>query len=129
MVNTLFDQTSDKEDYNWALVGDSHGNPELAEFASTTVNGRLYNFQLVSGNASSTSDTFTETNYLSLTVSYVDADGRMQAITYDDQGGDGDLDAVYINNKPITNQNEFIEAQNQYIAELVLVRNYLLGIE
>lgn len=49
-------------------------------------------------------------------------------IMYVDDRADGTLDDVYVNGKAVDDPQFFAAAQDQYIAELVVSRNYLLGL-
>lgn len=49
-------------------------------------------------------------------------------IIYVDDKADGTLDDVYVNGKGVDDPQFFAAAQDQYTAELVVSRNYLLGL-
>jgi len=67
-------------------------------------------------------DTFV-TDSLKLEVKNKDVD-----IIYVDIGADSTLDDVYVNGKGVDDPQFFSAAQDQYTAELVVSRNYLLGL-
>lgn len=58
----------------------------------------------------------------------LDFKGNDVEIIYIDDKADGTLDDVYVNGKGVDDPQFFAAAQDQYTAELVVSRNYLLGL-
>lgn len=55
-------------------------------------------------------------------------DSKDVNILYIDNNADGVLDTVFLNDETVIDPQFFAAAQDQYIAELALSRNYLLGL-
>ena len=85
-----------------------------------------YNYKLTSTQTGNTDNTYV-TDSLELDVTTT-VQGVETIVRYMDDGADGSLDEVYVGDSKVEDQAFFAAAQDQYTAELVVSRNYLLGL-
>lgn len=128
MIPLIFDVESEVLWYDWALSLGDDGAEQLTETSNMVIDGQAYDFLLTTRKADTADADFTIVDYLTLTLTAVDAQGVENELVFVDLGGDGNLDSVYLNDVAQTSPESMIEAQNQYALELFITRDYLLGL-
>jgi len=126
-IATIFDKENSRTGYEWAITGNQNGRESLVETVTFLLSGQTHSLQLSTMKANEADEMYTVTDYLSVTISVPSGDTHNVLILID-TSGDGDLDAAYINDVAVTDDDAYYELQNQYVAELVTIRNYLAGI-
>ena len=127
-IPVLFDVENERISYDYALVGGDNGSDALVETSSFERFGQSYEFLLTTKKAKASDADYTIADYLALTLTDTDENGVTNEIVYIDLGADAELDSVYLNDVNMSDPRALVEAQNQYITELVLSRDYMLGV-
>lgn len=125
-VAVVFDKTNSQLVYIPAVDSTSDGSQVITESSLFETSYASYDF-LLHSTASKENDSTYITDYLTLTVTEHTQGGDVK-VTYTDKGADGGLDAAYVDGVLVTDPSLYIAAQDQYTAELVVSRNYLLGL-
>jgi hypothetical protein len=125
-VAVVFDKTNTQLVYIPAVDTTKNGSQVITESSVFETPHASYDFVLHSTQSSADAGTYV-TDYLSLTVTE-HAPGGDVKVTYIDKSADGGLDTAYVNDVLIDDPSLYVAAQDQYTAELVVARNYLLGL-
>ena len=122
----VFDKENPKLVYIPAIDTNEDGSQAITESSLFETPYASYDFLLHSTELSGGAGSYV-TDYLSLAVTEHVPTGDVE-VTYTDRGVDGVLDAAYVDGVLVTDSSLFAAAQDQYTAELVVSRNYLLGL-
>lgn len=125
-VAVVFDSNNQLVSYVPALDTDKKGKGIVEEASIFDTPQAKYEFMLTSTKSPTNATTYI-TDSLQLTVTEHTKGGEVEVV-YVDNAVDGVLDAVYVDGVRVTDASFFAAAQDQYIAELTVARNYLLGL-
>ena len=126
-VAVVFDKANSELTYIPAVDNNKDGAQVITESSLFETPYASYEFILHSTQATSTGGDTYVTDYLSLKVTEHVPGGDVE-VTYIDRAADGGLDAAYVDGVLVTDPSLYVAAQDQYTAELVVSRNYLLGL-
>lgn len=126
-IAVVFDKENSGLAYLPAVDTNEDGSKAITENSVFETPHAAYDFFLHSTQSASDTNSYV-TDYLSLTVTKHTQNGDVE-VTYTDKDADGELDAAYVDGVLVTDSSFYLGAQDEYIAELVVARNYLLRLK
>lgn len=129
IVPVVFSKNQQAAAYSWALIGEDEedlDDSSLVETVTFEKGGQAYELVLSTLKNDPADETFTQPEYLSLTVHATFAQ-TTATVVYIDIGADGVIDSAYINDERVNDAQALIDAQQMYAFELTVARDFMLN--
>jgi hypothetical protein len=127
LMPLIFNPQSEVVQYDWALSQNDEGKEQLTETSRIEIDGQTYDFLLATLKENEVDEDFSVIDYFTLTITATNDAGSEDELVFVDLEGNGDLDSVYLNNVMQTSPQSVRDAKNQYILELFVARDHVLG--